>query len=105
MAFIRSRRMFWNPADPDVTVIEVYAGDPDDSSFIPNVDSRVVPPVATLPGTATEWNIDLEEGEYQLAVVAGDAAGNFSDPHQPDAWTRVPLDVTPPNALTGGGID
>lgn len=105
MAYINQRRLYWDAPDPSSVTIEVYAGDPDDSSFLANVDSRIFEPLAELPGDATEYYISMPEGEYQFAAVSGDAAGNFSDPYQHPGWVRVPLDVTPPASLTGGGID
>jgi len=105
MSRVRPRRLWWEaPADADVVAYEVYAGDPGDGDFLAQVDSGAVPAHASTQ--ATEYFVqDLPEGNYQFAVCARDDAGNFSDPYQHPAWSNVPLDVTPPGAPSGGGID
>lgn len=45
------------------------------------------------------------EGDFDFAVVQGDAAGNLSDPASFAGWQAVSLDTTPPNPATGGVIE
>jgi hypothetical protein len=105
MSRIRPRRLFWDaPAATDVTGYEIYAGDPANAEFLAEVDAGGHDPHAST--TATEYIIaNLPEGTYQFAVAALDDAGNYSDPYQHPAWASVPLDVTPPDAPSGGGLD
>lgn len=105
MSRIRSRRLYWDPpADTDVLDFAVYAGDPNQSDFIGNIDAGLVEPHAVV--TDPEYRIeDLAEGSYQFAVCVRDDAGNWSDPYQHAAWVNVPLDVTPPGPASGGGLE
>ena len=104
MARIARRRMFWDPpAATDVTSYEVYAGPPG-PGFGGEVDAGNVPVHATV--SDPEYFIEnLPEGNHQFVVVAVDDAGNRSDPYQHPAWADVPLDVTPPDPPSGGGLD
>lgn len=106
MAKIRNRRIFWDaPAAADVIGYDVYVTDAADDSvaFLSMADAGSITPVAHVPGA--EYFPDQVEGEYQYCVIAVDDAGNESDPYQHAGWQNVPLDVTPPDAASGGGID
>lgn len=109
MSRVRERRVFWDPAPADANVVRwhVYLDEGDVPDFIAQVDSGAWPVYETV--TEPEWfpgrNDVLPDSEYDIAVVAEDAAGNFSDPLDAASWQDVPLDVTPPPAPTGGGIE
>ena len=108
MARIVQRRMFWEaPAATDVELYGVYVGDPAlGVDFLNGIDSGMVEPHASVPAPTTEYYLaSLPEGDYQLAVAAKDDDGNWSDPYQHPAWVNVPLDITPPAAPTGGGLE
>lgn len=85
----------------------VHVDPDDDPEFIAQVDAGDWPVHETVE--APEWfpgvNRELAEGEYDIAVVAIDDAGNYSDPLSVGAWQNVPLDVTPPPIPTGGAIE
>ena len=112
MARIVQRRMYWDaPPDTDLVAYEIYVGDPSVADFLAQIDAGQVQPHATVSAPegeqpATEYYLaSLPEGNYQLAVAALDDDGNYSDPYQHPAWADVPLDVTPPAAPSGGGLD
>jgi len=107
MARIVQRRMFWdNPPAVDLQATEVYVGDPAQADFLAQIDAGAVTPHATVDAPASEYYLaSLPEGNYQLAVAALDDDGNYSDPYQHPAWVDVPLDVTPPAAPSGGGLE
>lgn len=105
MSRVRQRRLFWDPPTAtDVMGYEVSVGDPGNANFLAEVDAGTHPVHAT-PSDPEYFIADLAEGTYQFAVTAVDDAGNHSDPYQHPAWVSVPLDVTPPDAPSGGGID
>lgn len=106
MARVRQRRMFWDaPQATDVTAYAVYAGAASaGADWLNQIDAGLIEPHVMVD--TTEYVIaDLEEGDYQFAVAALDDAGNYSDPYQHPAWASVPLDVTPPDAPSGGGLE
>ena len=107
MARIRQRRMFWvNPPAGDQQATEIYVGSPGQTDFLEAIDAGAVEPHATVEAPDSEYYLaDLPEGDYQLAVAALDDDGNYSDPYQHPAWVNVPLDVTPPAAPSGGGLE
>lgn len=109
MARIVQRRMYWDaPPATDLAAYEVYVGDPAQTDFLEQIDAGQVTPHAVIEGTppAPEYYLaSLAEGNYQLAVAAKDDDGNYSDPYQHPDWRDVPLDVTPPAAPSGGGLD
>lgn len=110
MARIVQRRMFWDaPSAIDLDLYGVYVGDPSlGADFLANIDAGLVEPHAVVEGSppATEYYLaSLPEGNYQLAVAARDDDGNWSDPYQHPSWANVPLDVTPPAAPSGGGLE
>lgn len=106
MAKIRNRRLFADPPlDTDVIGYDWYvtaAGD-DSVAFLAAADTGILTPAQRT--TVPEYFPDQVEGDYQYCVIAVDDAGNESDPYQHPAWQSVPLDVTPPAAASGGGID
>jgi len=99
--------MFWDaPPDTDLVSYEVYVGDPATADFLAQIDAGNVTPHASVAVPITEYYLaDLADGTYQLAVAALDDDGNYSDPYQHPDWVSVPLDVTPPGAPSGGGLD
>ena len=106
MAKIRQRRITWNPStSDDVVGYDVYATDAsvDSDAWINEIDAGAHEPVQRVPNP--EYYPDQPEGNYQYAVVVIDDAGNESDPHQAEVWRNVPLDVTAPDAVTGGAIE
>jgi len=105
MSRVRRRRLYWDPpADTDVVDFAVYARAPDFPDFLATVDAGLVEPHEVV--TDPEYFLDnLPEGDYQFAVCARDDAGNWSDPYQHPAWVNVPLDVTPPGPVSGGGLE
>lgn len=107
MAKIRERRLFVEPpAATDVVGYDWYFTDAasDSAQFLTDCDngSPPNPPVRT---TAPQYFPDQPEGDYQYCVIAVDDASNESDPFQAEEWRNVPLDVTPPDAPTVGGIE
>jgi hypothetical protein len=52
-----------------------------------------------------EAEIPQVEGDFDFAVVQGDAAGNLSDPASFVGWQSVSLDISPPAPATGGVIE
>lgn len=108
MSRVISRRLFWDPVNvEDLDVYEVYLARADVPSFLSRVDAGEVALFAEtdVPEFILDESTGLDEGNWQFAVTARDTNGNISDPHQPDAWVNVPLDLTPPPAPTGGGIE
>ena len=108
MAQVRSRRIFWTPPQAtDVVSYRVYVSGFDDPAFLADIDAGNASPFQSVaePELIIDENIGLAEGRYQFAVTALDDAGNESDPHQPDAWKDVEIDVTPPDPPVGGGIE
>lgn len=114
MARIKQRRMFWDaPAATDVEAYEIYAelaGQFDNATFLTQADldpadGGLVPHAEVLAPTTEYYLSALAEDTYRLAVVARDDAGNYSDPYQHPDWVSVPLDVSPPDAPSAGGLD
>lgn len=108
MSRIINRRLFWDPVDvPDLDVYEIYMAPHDVVNFSSRVDAGQVGVFAEtdLPEFILDGNLGIDEGRYQFAVTARDVNGNISDPHQPEAWRDVPLDLTAPPAPTNGGIE
>ena len=98
-------RLFWvAPADTDVVSYNVYAAPDSDAEFFSKVQAGTEEPHAS---TATvNWLISgLVEGNYQFVISSVDDVGNESDPYQHEAWKSVPLDLTPPQSPSGGGIE
>lgn len=107
MAKIRQRRLFVDPPNAtDLVGYDWYFADAaaDSGQFLSDCDNGNAPnpPART---TAPQYFPDQPEGDYQFCVIAVDDAGNESDPYQHPAWVSVPLDVTPPDAPSAGGID
>ncbi len=106
MAKIINRRLHWAaPVATDVIGYDVYVTDAADDSaaFLAMADTGQIDPAQRVGDP--EYFPDQPEGNYQYCVIAVDDAGNESDPYQHTGWVNVPLDVTPPDAPSGGGID
>lgn len=107
MSRIVQKLLRWTPsASADTVAYEVYAatgaaGD----SLAADADAGNIAPVATVAAPDAQWPITgLSEDLWTFAVIAVDDAGNRSDPLSPAVWQDVPLDVSPPEAPTGGEI-
>lgn len=110
MSRVNEKQLRWDaPSATDVTGYRIYAAEISDmATWLAAVDSgnAEADRQATIPAIEEVWVIDLpNEGIWSFAVVAVDDAGNTSDPHQSNAWVEVPLDVTPPDAPSGGVIE
>ena len=102
---IESRRMFWDSStSEDVEGYNIYVEVFGQDDFLARVDAGQIEPHVVVE--SSQWTIaGLDEGDYQFAVAAVDDAGNISDPYQHPAWASVPLDLTPPMAPSGGGLE
>lgn len=109
MSRVNQRQLRWNaPSATDVASYNVYAAEvSDQATWLADIDAGEDQDLRdNVPATETVWVIELpNEGNWSFAVVAVDDAGNTSDPHQSPAWVEVPLDVTPPDAPSGGVIE
>lgn len=108
MSRVNERQLRWNaPSATDVTGYRIYAVENiDEAIWLADVDAGRAEADRVGEVSGETWIIDLpNEGVWSFAVVAVDDAGNTSDPHQSPAWVEVPLDVTPPDAPSGGVIE
>ncbi len=108
MARIASKRIFASPSpSADVTGYEWFIEAATRPNFLPDVDAGTLTPFASTatPELILDKDSGLAEGQYQIALVAMDAAGNRSDPYQAEVWVDVPFDLTAPEAPHGGGIE
>lgn len=115
MAKIKQRRLFWDASPSgDVTDALIYAQKSGTSAnFLGDIEAGIILPVdqisAAAPGEQNEYYLTTaiipSEGNWDFAVSALDDAGNESDPYQHPGWINVPLDVTPPAPMSGGGIE
>lgn len=116
MAAIRKRRGHWtDPVAADADAILVYSvavsDEADAQQWLGVIDAQnrtpdPYPVLATVPIGVQEFYFDegvLPEGTYHIALATADQTGNISDPVLLAA--DLPLDVTPPDSPTPGGID
>lgn len=103
MSRIKSKKLTVN-ADPAVDTWHWYQRDAaaDVDVWLASIDAGAVGPF----GVSVEPEIEIPEveGTFDFAVVQIDEAGNMSDPASFAAWTGVSLDLSPPEAATGGQL-
>lgn len=104
MAKVKSKELFWDESpSPDAVGTRIYYEIGEDATVNYNSPSQFFPK-GTSAATLDLILDGVDDDVVSFAGASVDDAGNEGDLYQAEGWVNVPFDVTPPEAISGGGI-